>query len=159
MSRNAHGEGHSGKVLHAFTSRFEREANHADLYGLMRRPKILALARVLWGFNIIIMKAKTQDGKTIEPDLFAFTPVRDSNTFWLFLLSIAHYRSRRLHVQALALIPAPFECDIQPRSSRHAIIIRQDFVNATPVCSEYEQELEEDDRDWLAQVRQEAGSS
>lgn len=59
-------------------------------------------------------------------------------------------------LQALENLPAPFLCDVRPRSAKHATIIRQDFVHSTPVLSEYEREIDENDRVWLAKVREEA---
>lgn len=48
--------------------------------------------------------------------------------------------------------------DVRPRSPRHAAIIRQDFVEAASVLADFEQELDEEDKSWLAQTRDEAAA-
>ncbi|KAG8886909.1 hypothetical protein FRB98_000784 [Tulasnella sp. 332] len=83
----------------------------------------LVVSRLLWGFDIL--KRKDADGNVIEPNMFAFKP-------------------------ALENLPAPWRCDVRPRSARHAAVIRQEFIDSTPVFEDFERELEGEDKAWLA---------
>lgn len=66
------------------------------------RSLYINISRVLWGFNI--SKKKGLDGKLIEPT--------------------------QAMVRGFMSVPEPFECDITPRSERHARIIRDAFRDA-----------------------------
>ncbi|KAG8898777.1 hypothetical protein FRC01_010763, partial [Tulasnella sp. 417] len=49
--------------------------------------------------------------------------------------------------------PAPFDCDIQVRSPKHAEIISQSYRDAASIFEPFEQELTEADREWVAASR------
>lgn len=87
------------------------------------------MARFVWGFDIT--KAISPTGEVIEPDMLALTP-------------------------ALQNLPVPFECVIEPRSSQHAAIIRQDFIAAESILSDFERELPAEDKAWLSKRREDA---
>lgn len=66
------------------------------------RSLYINIVRVLWGFNI--SKAKDSNGRPVEP----VTKM----------------------VPGFLTVPLPFECDIQPRSEKHAKIMRDSFARA-----------------------------
>lgn len=66
------------------------------------RSLFINIARVLWAFNI--SKKIGPDGKPIEPT--------------------------QAMVRGFMSVPEEFECDILPRSEKHAEIIREDFEKA-----------------------------
>jgi cytochrome P450 len=66
------------------------------------RSLYINISRVLWGFNI--SKKKSPEGISIEPT--------------------------QAMVRGFMSVPEPFECDITPRSERHAMIIRDAFRDA-----------------------------
>ncbi|KAF2277562.1 cytochrome P450 [Westerdykella ornata] len=66
------------------------------------RSLYINISRVLWGFNI--GKKKAPDGSFIEPT--------------------------QAMVRGFMAVPEPFECDILPRSKKHAEIIRKEFAKA-----------------------------
>ncbi|KAG8939383.1 hypothetical protein FRC03_006337 [Tulasnella sp. 419] len=49
--------------------------------------------------------------------------------------------------------PLPFKCKLKIRSSRHAEIIKQNYIHATPVFEQFERELSKEDRDYVERVR------
>ncbi|KIO23878.1 hypothetical protein M407DRAFT_15500 [Tulasnella calospora MUT 4182] len=55
--------------------------------------------------------------------------------------------------------PNPFECDIRPRSRRHAQIVRETFIESTPGCAPFEQELDDEDMAFLRAARDEASQN
>lgn len=66
------------------------------------RSLYINISRVLWAFNIV--KKKAPDGSFIEPT--------------------------QTMVRGFMAVPEPFECDITPRSKKHAEIIRGEFAKA-----------------------------
>lgn len=66
------------------------------------RSLYINISRVLWGFNI--SKKKGPDGAVIEPN--------------------------QAMVRGFMSVPEPFDCDIMPRSAKHAQIIREEFAKA-----------------------------
>jgi hypothetical protein len=66
------------------------------------RSLYINISRVLWGFNI--SKKKAPDGSFLEPT--------------------------QTMVRGFMSVPEPFECEITPRSERHASIIRHEFARA-----------------------------
>jgi cytochrome P450 len=66
------------------------------------RSLYINISRVLWGFDI--SKKGGPDGKLIEPT--------------------------QTMVRGFMSVPQPFECDITPRSEKHATIIRDEFRKA-----------------------------
>lgn len=69
---------------------------------MAERSLYINIARVLWGFDI--MKKKGPDGKFIEPT--------------------------QAMVRGFMSVPEEFECDITPRSEKHAKIMRNAFAQA-----------------------------
>jgi hypothetical protein len=66
------------------------------------RSLYINIARVLWGFNI--SKKKGSNGQPIEPT--------------------------QAMVRGFMSVPEEFECDITPRSEKHARIMREEFAKA-----------------------------
>ncbi|KAG9015639.1 hypothetical protein FRB90_004646 [Tulasnella sp. 427] len=85
---------------------------------LGKSSMVLNTARILWGFDIL--KAKNEDGSTIEPDFMDCHPTASN-------------------------APAPFKCDIRPRSEKHKQVICREFLDAMATTSLFEQELDEAD--------------
>ncbi|THV06968.1 cytochrome P450 [Dendrothele bispora CBS 962.96] len=52
-----------------------------------------------------------------------------------------------------ALFPLPFECSIQPRSQKIADLIHKHFVDAIDVFTQYEDALQQEDKEYVARVR------
>ncbi|KIO16332.1 hypothetical protein M407DRAFT_86130, partial [Tulasnella calospora MUT 4182] len=95
---------------------------------LARNSLLLNTARILWEFDL--RKSKGADGVEIEVDT---TESKDNATS----------------------SPNPFECDIHPRSRRHAQIIREALIESTLGCAPFEQELDEEDMAFLRTARSE----
>lgn len=108
------------------------------------------IANLLWGFDIL--KPIGLDGKVIEPDMNALKPVRHPS--FPLLPKLTHNSLQ----QQLVLVTPPFECDIRPRSPRHADIIRQNFINGASTCVPFEQELNEEDTKFVAGLREQAAT-
>lgn len=66
------------------------------------RSLYINIARVLWGFNI--SKKKGSDGQFVEPT--------------------------QAMVRGFMSVPEPFDCDITPRSQKHAQFMREEFTRA-----------------------------
>lgn len=66
------------------------------------RSLFINVSRVLWGFNIA--KKKGPDGKLMEPT--------------------------QEMVKGFFSVPIPFECEITPRSEKHAKLMREEFAKA-----------------------------
>ena len=54
----------------------------------------------------------------------------------------------------MATQPHPFECGITPRSERHAEIIKQQFMESTPIFERYEHQLSPEDRAFVKSQRE-----
>ncbi|KAG9019271.1 hypothetical protein FRB90_004540 [Tulasnella sp. 427] len=87
------------------------------------------ISSLLWGFDIL--KKTGPDGNPIEPDVNATKP-------------------------QLVLVTPPFPADIRPRSRKHAEIITQNFIESTPVCLPFEQELTLEDQAFVKNLRDDA---
>lgn len=87
------------------------------------------ISNLLWGFDI--RQKIGPDGKPIELDLNATKP-------------------------QLVLVTPPFPADIRPRSRKHAEIIAQNFIDSTPTCLPFEQELSPEDEAFIKNLRDEA---
>ncbi|KAG9015638.1 hypothetical protein FRB90_004645 [Tulasnella sp. 427] len=85
---------------------------------LGKSSMVLNTARILWVFDIL--KAKNGDGSTIEPDFMDCHPTASN-------------------------APAPFKCDIRPRSDKHKQVICREFLDAMATSSLFEQELDDAD--------------
>ncbi|KAG8949194.1 hypothetical protein FRC04_008992 [Tulasnella sp. 424] len=96
---------------------------------LGKSSMILNTARILWAFDIL--KAKNADGSVIEPDFMDCHPT-SSNA------------------------PAPFKCDIQPRSDKHKQIICREFLDAIGTTNLFEQELIDADKEYMRNARAKA---
>ncbi|KAG8916971.1 hypothetical protein FRC01_002750, partial [Tulasnella sp. 417] len=55
--------------------------------------------------------------------------------------------------------PNPFECEIRPRSPKHAQIIREAFIESALGCAPFEHELDDDDRAYLRAAKNEASQN
>ncbi|CAL1702663.1 unnamed protein product [Somion occarium] len=76
---------------------------------------IMNIMNLLWGFNFSIADKGSHDSPVpIQPE--DFTP-------------------------GLTIRPKPFKCNIQPRSDKHAELIREAYAHARPTFSMFEQEL------------------
>lgn len=114
----------------------------------------LNLANLLWGFDIL--KAKDAKGQFIEPNLTDFIPVR-----------VSKHKGRcaeppRLNgssfLQQLVLATPPFKCNIVVRSARHAEVIRQNFLDSTPTFAPFEVGIVDEDKAFLANLRERAAN-
>ncbi|KAI0698161.1 cytochrome P450 [Cytidiella melzeri] len=83
---------------------------------------------LLWSFEF--SPAKDAKGEEIKPDIWNYA-------------------------QALASSPNPFKCTVKPRSARHAEIIRQRFLEATPTLEQFEHGISKEDAAFLAAARAE----
>ncbi|KAJ7610299.1 cytochrome P450 [Mycena polygramma] len=81
---------------------------------------------LLWGFDFA--PVKDANGKDLVPDTFDYA-------------------------QALASFPNPFECQITPRSPEHALIIRKQFMDYTPLFQAYEREISPEDLAFVEDLR------
>ncbi|CAL1702684.1 unnamed protein product [Somion occarium] len=71
------------------------------------------------------------------------------NLLWGFDMKIADAANRDRHVPiraedfttGIAIGPKPFKCNIQPRSEKHAALIREAYAQARPTLSIFEHEL------------------
>ncbi|KAJ7170769.1 cytochrome P450 [Mycena crocata] len=82
---------------------------------------------LLWGFNF--SPIKDASGKELVPDIYDYA-------------------------QALASFPNLFKCEITPRSPDHARIIRQQFMDYTPLFQAYEREISADDLKFVEALRE-----
>ncbi|KAI0088621.1 cytochrome P450 [Irpex rosettiformis] len=87
---------------------------------------------LLWGFEFT--PAKNAKGEEIKPDIWNFA-------------------------QALASSPNPFQFTIKPRSAKHAEIIRQRFLEATPILQQFEHGISDDDAAFLSDIRSAASDA
>lgn len=99
---------------------------------LARNSLLLNTTCLLWAYNFT--KAKRADGTEIEVDT---TDCKDN----------------------ASSSPNPFECDIRPRSQRHAQVIREKFTESVHVCAPFEQELDEEDVAFLQAARANAAQN
>ncbi|KAJ7834049.1 cytochrome P450 [Mycena olivaceomarginata] len=81
---------------------------------------------LLWGFNIA--PNKDAKGEDLVPDIYDYA-------------------------QALASFPNVFKCQITPRSSGYARIIRKQFMDYTPLFQAYEREISADDLAFVEDLR------
>lgn len=56
--------------------------------------------------------------------------------------------------QGILTGPNRFECEIAPRSSHHAEVIKQEFLGAAQVFEPFEQQLATADREFVDKLRQ-----
>ncbi|KAI0793050.1 cytochrome P450 [Irpex lacteus] len=87
---------------------------------------------LLWAFEF--SPAKDRSGKTVVPDIWNFA-------------------------QALASSPNPFRCTVKPRSAKHAEIIRERFLEATPTLKQFEHGISAEDAVFLENIRAAAAST
>lgn len=93
-------------------------------------------------------KAKMGDGTEIEVDTTDCKDVRGQTCLWL-LRTLTTWNVP----QNASSSPNPFECDIRPRSRKHAQIIREMFTESTHSCAPFEQELDTEDLEFLKAAR------
>ena len=55
--------------------------------------------------------------------------------------------------QGILVGPNRFECEITPRSSHRAEVIRQELLGATQIFESFEQQLDSADQEFVAQLR------
>ena len=55
--------------------------------------------------------------------------------------------------QGILTGPSRFECEITPRSSHHAEIIKREFFGATQTFEPFEQQLDPGDREFVGKLR------
>ncbi|KAF9647627.1 cytochrome P450 [Thelephora ganbajun] len=56
-------------------------------------------------------------------------------------------------VKGILTGPSRFECEIAPRSSHHAEVIRREFLSATQIFEVFEQQLDSADREFVGKLR------
>ncbi|KAG8901444.1 hypothetical protein FRB99_005302 [Tulasnella sp. 403] len=96
---------------------------------LAKNTIALNMSNLLWAYDIL--KPIGSDGRPIEPDLNAIKP-------------------------QLVYVTPPFQAVIRPRSARHAEIVCQNFVDYTNACAPFEEELTEQDRKFVTNLRMQA---
>lgn len=55
--------------------------------------------------------------------------------------------------QGILTGPSRFECEITPRSSHHAEVIKREFLGATQTFEPFEQQLDSSDREFVDKLR------
>jgi len=55
--------------------------------------------------------------------------------------------------QGILTGPSRFECEITPRSSHHAEVIKREFLGATQTFESFEQQLDSGDREFVGKLR------
>ena len=55
--------------------------------------------------------------------------------------------------QGILTGPNKFECEITPRSSHHAEVIKREFLAATQAFEPFEQQLDSADREFVGKLR------
>jgi hypothetical protein len=68
-------------------------------------------------------------------------------------MPIPYMVAHALYHQALASFPNKFDCNIVPRSTQHANVIRKQFVNCIPNYEAYEKEISREDKAFVDELR------
>jgi hypothetical protein len=55
--------------------------------------------------------------------------------------------------QGILTGPSRFECEITPRSSHHAEVIKRELFDATQIFEPFEQQLDSADQDFVGKLR------
>ena len=101
---------------------------------------------LIWAFKF----SKSKDPATKKDkvyDLHDFVKVN------LFSVSRRGPAIDRALAQGLLTGPSRFRCEITPRSSHHAGVIKREFLAATQSFEPFEQELDSADREFVGKVR------
>ena len=101
---------------------------------------------LLWAFNYT--PAKNADGSIIEPNLWDYNPVCRA---YIYIYTCLELIFRLL--KGVLTSPNEFKATIVPRSPRHAEVIEQSYLDATPFFLPFEQDLCPEDREFVAHSR------